>query len=60
MIDKNFVGRVMVTLKQTEKTNLKANEKHTYGFVIYSKIKHHLRRIRGFSGSIILYEIIII
>ena len=60
MIDKNFVGRVMVILKQTEKTNLKANEKHTYGFVIYSKIKHHLRRIRDFSGSIILYEISVI
>ena len=37
VIDKNFVGRVMATLKQTEKINLKANEKHTYGFVIYPK-----------------------
>lgn len=37
VIDKSFVGRVMATLKQTEKINLKANEKHTYGFVIYPK-----------------------
>ena len=37
VIDKSFVGRVMATLKQAERINLKANEKHTYGFVIYPK-----------------------
>lgn len=37
VIDKNFVGRVMATLKQAEKINLKANEKNTYGLVIYPK-----------------------
>lgn len=37
VIDKSFVGRVMATLKQAEKINLKANEKHTYGLVVYPK-----------------------
>ena len=37
IIDKNFVGRVMATLKQADKLNLKANERNTYGLVIYPK-----------------------
>ncbi|OUN89617.1 DUF3800 domain-containing protein [Blautia sp. An46] len=37
VIDKNFVGRVMATLKQSGRLNLKANEKNTYGLVIYPK-----------------------
>lgn len=37
VIDKAFVGRVMATLKHSNKLNLKANEKNTYGFVIYPK-----------------------
>ena len=37
VIDKHFVGRVMATLKQAERINLRANEKHTYGLVVYPK-----------------------
>lgn len=37
VIDKEFVGRVMATLKKSGKLNLKANEKNLYGLVIYPK-----------------------
>lgn len=37
VIDKEFVKRVMATLKKSERLNLKANEKNTYGLVIYPK-----------------------
>ena len=37
VIDKLFVKRVMVTLKEAEKLNLKANETNMYGLVIYPK-----------------------
>ena len=37
VIDAQFVGRVMATLKSSDKLNLKANEKDHYGFVIYPK-----------------------
>lgn len=37
VITKEFVGSVMATLKKAEKFNLKANEKNTYGLVIYPK-----------------------
>ncbi|MBO5140121.1 MAG: DUF3800 domain-containing protein [Peptococcaceae bacterium] len=37
VIDKVFVGRVMATLKENDKLNLKANENNPYGFVIYPK-----------------------
>lgn len=36
-IDKEFVGRVMATLKKSGKLNLKANERNVYGLVIYPK-----------------------
>lgn len=35
VIDKNFICRVMATLKVSGRLNLKANEKNPYGFVIY-------------------------
>lgn len=37
IIDKEFVRRVMVTLKKAGKLNLKANESNGYGLVIYPK-----------------------
>ena len=37
VIDKLFVKRVMVTIKEAEKLNLKANETNMYGLVIYPK-----------------------
>ena len=37
VIDNLFVKRVMVTLKEAKKLNLKANETNMYGLVIYPK-----------------------
>lgn len=37
VIDELFVKRVMVTLKEAGKLNLKANETNMYGLVIYPK-----------------------
>jgi len=37
IIDSTFVGRVLATLKKSEKLNLKANKGNAYGFVIYPK-----------------------
>lgn len=37
VIDENFVKRVMITLKQSGRINLKANESNPYGLVIYPK-----------------------
>ena len=36
-IDDIFVKRVMATLKNSGKLNLKANESNTYGLVIYPR-----------------------
>jgi hypothetical protein len=37
VIDGQFVGRVLATLKKCDKINLKANSNDNYGFVIYPK-----------------------
>ena len=37
VIDEQFVGRVMATLKSSDKFNLKANVRDTYGLVVYPK-----------------------
>jgi len=37
VIDKEFVGRMMATLKHGDKLNLKANASNPYGLVIYPK-----------------------
>lgn len=37
VIDDTFVKRVMVTLKNSGRLNLKANESNQYGLVIYPK-----------------------
>ena len=57
VVDSTYIKRVLVTLKNAGKLNLKANETNQYGIVIYpiQNKKHHLHRICGFSGSISLY-----
>lgn len=53
LIDNRFVASVFATLKQGNKLNLKASRLSSVWICHLSKIKkHHLRRIRAFSGSI--------
>ena len=37
VVDEKFISRIMATLRESKKLNLKANSNNTYGLVIYPK-----------------------